>query len=118
VRKILELAALRSKRVELAGEIFVCMEPPFASSEDFVASLKTDRIKAYAMLLVRYVKTEAGEPAFTEEEAIAIASGSSVAFMPLFLAITGFKDDEKKASPPTNSSDTASPSPSEDPSKN
>ncbi len=118
MRKILELAALRSKRVELAGEVFVCMEPPFASSEDFIASLKTDRTKAYAMLLLRNVKTEDGEPAFTQEEANAIALGSVQAFMPLFMAITGFKDDQKKASAPTSSSDTDSPTPSGAPSKN
>lgn len=119
MRKILALAALRSKRVELADEVFVCKEPPFASSEDFVASLKTDRTKAYAMLLVRYVEKEDGTPAFTEAEALEIARGSAIAFMPLFTAITGFEDGKKKTpSPSTNSSDTASPSPLEGQSKN
>jgi hypothetical protein len=118
LRKILELAALRSKRVELAGEVFVCMEPPFSESQDFSESLKTDRIRAFTMLLERHVRTEDGKPAFTREEAETLAKGSAIAFMPLFMAITGFTKDEKKPSTPTSDSATDSPSPSDEPSKN
>lgn len=119
MRKILELAALRSKRVELAGEVFVCKEPPFSNSEDFLENLKKDKVKAYQTMLLRYVFLEDGvTPAFTEEEALALATGSAIAFMPLFTAITGYGDREKKDSPPTNGSATDSPSPSDAPSKN
>ena len=118
MRKIIELAALRSKRVELAGEVFVCMEPPASESMTFSETLKTNRVGAFAYLFRNFVKTEDGSPAFTEEESRQLAAGSAQVFMPLFLAITGFADSEKKASTPTPSSDTVSPSPSDAPSKN
>lgn len=119
MRQILKLAALRSKRVELAGEVFVCMEPPFAAAQDFSELLKKDRTAAFTKLLLDFVKLEDGKtPAFTKDEARELASGSAQAFMPLFLAITGFADSEKKASPPTSDSATDSPSPSPDQSKN
>lgn len=116
MRKILEAAALRSKVVELFDESFVCHELTGSESMDFSTKLKANREHAFAWLFANKVRTLDGNLAFTAEEAAELAMGSPRAFMPLFLAITGFVDQEKKASSPESGSTTVSPSPSAEPS--
>lgn len=116
MRKILARAVLRSKTVDAFDEQFVCQEMSGSESMDFSEKLKENREGAFAWLFATKVKTPAGAPAFTAEEATDLARGSPAAFMPLFVACTGFVDPEKKASTPSSDSTTVSPLPSGEPS--
>lgn len=115
MRKILEAAALRSKAVEIEGEQFVCQEMTGAESLEFSTKLSKNREAAYSWLFLQKVKMPGGLPAFTAEEAGALSVGAARVFLPLFIACTGFVDQEKKASTPTSDSTIESPSPRDEP---
>lgn len=117
MRKIIEASTLRSKVVEAFDEQFVCTELSGSESMEFSQKLKANREVAFAWLFLNKVRKPDGTIAFTPEEATQISMGGARAFMPLFLAITGFADPEKKASEPQKSSTTDSPSPSDEPSE-
>jgi len=119
MRKLIEGALLRKTELTLGDEVIVCREPSATVSMQFSEKLKLDRDVAMAWLIVNHCERPDGSPAFSQEEADTIASGSARVLIPLFTAITGGgADPEKKASPTRSDSDTASPPPSGDPSPN
>lgn len=117
MRELLKAAALRKVEITLFGEILVCHEPPATAFTDLHLRRKTDPVGAYAGLFERFVTKQDGTPAFTKEEAFAIASGSAKVFTPLILALTNTLDDEKKVLVTLIDSDIGSPSDSDEASK-
>lgn len=117
MRKLLQMAERRSAELLLGDETLICHEMTGPENMRFSNMLKEDRTGAFCWMMEQFVKTPAGEPAFTQAEAKTITEGSPRVFLPIFTKITGFLADEKKALPPTNSSITDSPSPSGEPAK-
>ncbi len=116
MRKILEAAVLRSKTIEAFEEQFVAHELTGAESMGFSTKLTEKKDAAFAWLFRHKITKPDGSPAFNDDEAQTLATGSPAAFLPLFLAVTGFSNvEEKKASNPQSDSTTDSPSPSDAP---
>lgn len=106
-RRLLELAALRSEEIEVAGEKLWIMEPSAIVNMEYRARRKKDMADGVAFLMHKCVVTEPhGEPVYTLEEAGQIARGREEVWTPIVLAITKWVGLEKKLPSPTTSAST------------
>lgn len=117
-RRIAELAELRRKTVELAGETVVLIEPTALINAEYRKLLKAGERKAAIAYIIRECCEDIdGQPFFDEAESLIVAGGRSEVFAPIVGGITEFLSLEKKLPPltPTDDSSSGSLSPSDAP---
>jgi hypothetical protein len=125
--RLLELARVRTERIQVKGEWLTVTEPsalqlierrqrmwePPAedAKEDAPRRMWPDATeRALAYLIAVCVKDETGELRWSEDDAMVIATGRADVAMPIINSVTGFLGKEKKDSLQTNASGIDSPS--------
>jgi len=96
--RLLAVAAIRTKRVEVGGEDVLVREMYADEFVGYVKQRQTEPGKAAAYLLQCCVIGEDGEPLLTSEDAEALVKSLRVG-VPLIqavLTLSGFGDDEKE----------------------
>jgi hypothetical protein len=114
-KRLVELAAVRSEDVEIAGESVTVREPSALQmiehrrlrNGDTEQKVDGDPGRALAYLIHVCCVDQTGAPLWTEDEALTLANGRQEVALPLINAITGWLGREKKVSPTTSDSGTA-----------
>lgn len=109
-RRLLELATLAEKTIEIGGETVRVREPNGLQMMEYrrlragqredkktgQPEIKPDLVAAVAHLVEHCVIDAEGKPIYSAAEALTIAGGRSEVFLPLIITITGFEPPEKK----------------------